>query len=85
MCFFRYYDNKRFAKRKEFKTIEAADKVGIIYRTVTVKMDLPVFSLTCRSLSGSFKAMKSAEKKTQKTLKEVQTVTTIQKARKVYW
>uniref|UniRef100_A0A8C4E3R8 Ribosome quality control complex subunit NEMF n=1 Tax=Dicentrarchus labrax TaxID=13489 RepID=A0A8C4E3R8_DICLA len=30
-------------------------------------------------------AMKSAEKKTQKTLKEVQTVVTIQKARKVYW
>ena len=29
--------------------------------------------------------MKSAEKKTHKTLKEVQTVTTIQKARKVYW
>lgn len=29
--------------------------------------------------------MKSAEKKTQQTLKEVQTVTTIQKARKVYW
>lgn len=31
------------------------------------------------------KAMKSAEKKTHQTLKEVQTVTTIQKARKVYW
>uniref|UniRef100_A0A3B4BG98 Ribosome quality control complex subunit NEMF n=1 Tax=Periophthalmus magnuspinnatus TaxID=409849 RepID=A0A3B4BG98_9GOBI len=30
-------------------------------------------------------AMKSAERKTQQTLKEVQTVTTIQKARKVYW
>ena len=29
--------------------------------------------------------MKSAEKKTHQTLKEVQTVTTIQKARKVYW
>lgn len=28
--FFRYYDNKRSAKRKEFKTIEAADKVGMI-------------------------------------------------------
>lgn len=31
------------------------------------------------------KALRSAEKKTQQTLKEVQTVTTIQKARKVYW
>lgn len=28
--FFRYYDDKRSAKRKEFKTIEAADKVGMI-------------------------------------------------------
>lgn len=26
----RYYDNKRSAKRKEFKTIEAADKVGML-------------------------------------------------------
>lgn len=48
-------------------------------------MFVPVYSLTCLSVSISFKAMKSAEKKTQKTLKEVQTVTTIQKARKVYW
>ncbi|RXM94189.1 Nuclear export mediator factor NEMF [Acipenser ruthenus] len=31
------------------------------------------------------KAFKSAEKKTKQTLKEVQTVITIQKARKVYW
>lgn len=31
------------------------------------------------------KAFKSAEKKTKQTLKEVQTVTTIQKARKVFW
>ncbi|NXF40356.1 NEMF factor, partial [Nyctibius bracteatus] len=30
-------------------------------------------------------AFKSAEKKTKQTLREVQTVTTIQKARKVYW
>lgn len=27
-CFFRYYDNKRSAEKKEHKTIEAADKVG---------------------------------------------------------
>lgn len=26
-CFFRYYDNKRSAEKKEHKTIEAADKV----------------------------------------------------------
>uniref|UniRef100_H3B9L2 Ribosome quality control complex subunit NEMF n=1 Tax=Latimeria chalumnae TaxID=7897 RepID=H3B9L2_LATCH len=52
----RYYDHKRFAAKKEQKTVEAAEK-----------------------------AFKSAEKKTKQTLKEVQTVTTIQKARKVYW
>jgi len=31
------------------------------------------------------KALKSAEKKTKQTLKEVQTSTSIQKARKVFW
>uniref|UniRef100_A0AAR2M3I4 NFACT RNA-binding domain-containing protein n=1 Tax=Pygocentrus nattereri TaxID=42514 RepID=A0AAR2M3I4_PYGNA len=35
--------------------------------------------------AGREQAFKSAEKKTKQTLKEVQTVTTIQKARKVYW
>lgn len=44
-----------------------------------------LYSFPCLSVSISFKAMKSAEKKTHKTLKEVQAVTTIQKARKVYW
>nr|XP_019953624.1 PREDICTED: nuclear export mediator factor NEMF isoform X1 [Paralichthys olivaceus] len=38
-----------------------------------------------KTMEAVGKAMKSAEKKTQQTLKEVQTVTTIQKARKVYW
>uniref|UniRef100_A0A669E0I3 Ribosome quality control complex subunit NEMF n=1 Tax=Oreochromis niloticus TaxID=8128 RepID=A0A669E0I3_ORENI len=38
-----------------------------------------------KTIEAADKAMKSAEKKTQQTLKEVQTVTTIQKARKVYW
>lgn len=38
-----------------------------------------------KTIEAVGKAMKSAEKKTQQTLKEVQTVTTIQKARKVYW
>ncbi|XP_047201061.1 ribosome quality control complex subunit NEMF-like isoform X2 [Girardinichthys multiradiatus] len=38
-----------------------------------------------KTIEAAGKAMKSAEKKTQQTLKEVQTVTTIQKARKVYW
>lgn len=38
-----------------------------------------------KTMEAADKAMKSAEKKTQQTLKEVQTVTTIQKARKVYW
>ncbi|XP_061553294.1 ribosome quality control complex subunit NEMF-like isoform X2 [Phycodurus eques] len=38
-----------------------------------------------KTVQAADKAMKSAEKKTQQTLKEVQTVTTIQKARKVYW
>ncbi|XP_028677833.2 ribosome quality control complex subunit NEMF-like isoform X1 [Erpetoichthys calabaricus] len=52
----KYYDHKRYAAKKEQKTVEAAEK-----------------------------AFKSAEKKTKQTLKEVQTVSTIQKARKVYW
>ncbi|KAM7376005.1 hypothetical protein PAMP_005758 [Pampus punctatissimus] len=38
-----------------------------------------------KTMEAAGKAMKSAEKKTQQTLKEVQTVMTIQKARKVYW
>uniref|UniRef100_A0A3Q2QMM5 Ribosome quality control complex subunit NEMF n=1 Tax=Fundulus heteroclitus TaxID=8078 RepID=A0A3Q2QMM5_FUNHE len=38
-----------------------------------------------KTMEAAGKAMKSAEKKTHQTLKEVQTVTTIQKARKVYW
>ncbi|KAF3701093.1 Nuclear export mediator factor Nemf Serologically defined colon cancer antigen 1 -like protein [Channa argus] len=38
-----------------------------------------------KTMEAADKAMKSAEKKTQQTLKEVQTVITIQKARKVYW
>lgn len=42
-------------------------------------------SIKCFFNLFSLKAMRSAEKKTQLTLKEVQTVTTIQKARKVYW
>uniref|UniRef100_A0AAY4BTZ8 Ribosome quality control complex subunit NEMF n=1 Tax=Denticeps clupeoides TaxID=299321 RepID=A0AAY4BTZ8_9TELE len=38
-----------------------------------------------KTIEASQKAFKSAEKKTKQTLKEVQTVTSIQKARKVYW
>ncbi|KAK2825926.1 hypothetical protein Q5P01_020140 [Channa striata] len=38
-----------------------------------------------KTMEAADKAMKSAEKKTQQTLKEVQTVITIQKARKIYW
>ena len=33
----------------------------------------------------SIQALKSAEKKTKKALKEVSTITKIQKARKVHW
>jgi predicted ribosome quality control (RQC) complex YloA/Tae2 family protein len=52
----KYYDLKRYAAKKEQKTIDASGK-----------------------------ALKSAEKKTQQTLKEVRIQTTITKARKVYW
>ncbi|KAG7328087.1 hypothetical protein KOW79_008031 [Hemibagrus wyckioides] len=38
-----------------------------------------------KTVEAAEKAYKSAEKKTKQTLKEVQTVTTIQKARKVFW
>ncbi|XP_063039694.1 ribosome quality control complex subunit NEMF-like [Engraulis encrasicolus] len=38
-----------------------------------------------KTVEAAQKAFKSAEKKTKQTLKEVQTVTNIQKARKVYW
>ncbi|XP_043088326.1 nuclear export mediator factor NEMF-like isoform X2 [Puntigrus tetrazona] len=38
-----------------------------------------------KTVEAAQKAFKSAEKKTKQTLKEVQTVTSIQKARKVYW
>jgi predicted ribosome quality control (RQC) complex YloA/Tae2 family protein len=54
--FFRYYDKKRSAARKQQKTLESQNK-----------------------------ALKSAEKKTKQTLKEVQAMTNISKSRKVYW
>ncbi|KAF5892257.1 nuclear export mediator factor NEMF, partial [Clarias magur] len=38
-----------------------------------------------KTVEAAEKAFKSAEKKTKQTLKEVHTVTTIQKARKVFW
>ncbi|XP_030069934.1 ribosome quality control complex subunit NEMF isoform X2 [Microcaecilia unicolor] len=40
---------------------------------------------TQKTVEAAEKAFKSAEKKTKQTLKEVQTATTIQKARKVFW
>lgn len=52
----RYYDQKRFAAKKQQKTIESQGK-----------------------------ALKSAERKTKQTLKEVQLIHSINKARKVYW
>ncbi|KAF5275268.1 hypothetical protein FQA39_LY06928 [Lamprigera yunnana] len=51
-----YYNKKRFAAKKQQKTMESQGK-----------------------------ALKSAEKKTKQALKEVQTITNIHKARKVYW
>jgi len=38
-----------------------------------------------RTIDASEKAFKSAQKKTKETLKEVETIHTIQKSRKVYW
>ncbi|KAJ8341664.1 hypothetical protein SKAU_G00339550 [Synaphobranchus kaupii] len=38
-----------------------------------------------KTVEAAQKAFKSAEKKTKQTLKDVQTVVTIQKARKIYW
>jgi predicted ribosome quality control (RQC) complex YloA/Tae2 family protein len=38
-----------------------------------------------KTLESQGKALKSAEKKTKQTLKEVQAVTSISKARKVFW
>ena len=38
-----------------------------------------------RTVEASSKALKSAEKKTKQTLKDVQTIATINKARKTYW
>lgn len=38
-----------------------------------------------KTIESQSKAMKSAEKKTKQTLKEVQTISNINKARKVYW
>lgn len=89
VLFYRYYDCKRSAEKKEHKTMEAADKVRKLFYVQGMKKGHCLHSFIhffyCSSIFISFKAMKSAEKKTQKTLKEVQTVTTIQKARKVYW
>jgi predicted ribosome quality control (RQC) complex YloA/Tae2 family protein len=38
-----------------------------------------------KTVESQKKALKSAEKKTKQTLKEVQTTTSIQKARKTFW
>ena len=38
-----------------------------------------------KTVEASSKALKSAERKTKQTLKDVQTVATINKARKTYW
>lgn len=38
-----------------------------------------------KTIDASHKALKSAERKTQQTLKDVRTISTISKARKVYW
>lgn len=38
-----------------------------------------------KTIDASQKALKSAERKTQQTLKDVRTISTISKARKVYW
>jgi predicted ribosome quality control (RQC) complex YloA/Tae2 family protein len=38
-----------------------------------------------KTIESQSKAFKSAEKKTKQTLKDVQTITNINKARKVYW
>ena len=38
-----------------------------------------------KTVEASSKALKSAERKTKQTLKEAQTVATINKARKTYW
>lgn len=38
-----------------------------------------------KTVEASSKALKSAERKTKQTLKEVQTVASINKARKTYW
>lgn len=38
-----------------------------------------------KTINASEKALKSAEKKTQQTLRDVRTITNISKARKVYW
>lgn len=38
-----------------------------------------------KTIESQGKALKSAEKKTKQTLKEVKAITTINKARKVYW
>jgi predicted ribosome quality control (RQC) complex YloA/Tae2 family protein len=54
--FYRYYDRKRSAAKKQQKTLESQGK-----------------------------ALKSAEKKTKQTLKEVQAMSSISKARKVFW
>lgn len=52
----KYYDQKRYAAKKEQKTIDASQK-----------------------------ALKSAERKTKQALKDVRTISTISKARKVFW
>lgn len=38
-----------------------------------------------KTIESADKALKSAERKTKQTLKEVQTISSISKARKTYW
>nr|XP_021326670.1 nuclear export mediator factor Nemf-like [Danio rerio] len=84
-----------------FRTAEAEDvKIAVRerYPVENARAEEPIISLQRyydskrsaakkeqKTVEAAQKAFKSAEKKTKQTLKDVQTVTSIQKARKVYW
>lgn len=88
-----------FAEEHDSDSEQDSDSSDLPSMIVDVDLDLTAFANARRyydqkrsaakkqqkTIESHSKALKSAEKKTKQTLKEVQTITNINKARKVYW
>lgn len=69
----RYFEHRKQSSHKQLRTLEAGEKVCLLDR----------FSLSF--LFCPHQAIKSASKRTNELLKEVERVAVVTKARKIYW